>query len=239
MCMRLFEAVQVGDLAAAQAAVAGGASVRAHNGAGDVPLQSACLGGHLDIAQWLHSEGAPVDGAFSDGEPLHRACSEGHLDVAQWLQREGASVNATDDNGITPLHKACINGRLEIAQWLHRAGASLNTTDKDGRTPLHLACVCGELETANWLCCAGADATLKDTYGNTPAQLLQRHARTAQLDQQELRITLACLVQRAQAQGPLPSTAALVQARKLTLLRFACRWLDAAHPAGLGCRADP
>jgi len=237
--MRLFEAVGAGDLAAAQAAVAGGASVRAQDGDGDEPLHCACLGGHLDIAQWLHSEGAPVDGAFSDGEPLHRACSEGHLGVAQWLQREGASVNATDDNGITPLHKACIYGRLEIAQWLHRAGASLNATDKDGRTPLHLACAFGELETADWLCSAGADATFKDTDGNTPAQLLQRHARDSQLDQQALRSTLACLVRRSQAQGPLPSTAALVQARKLTLLRFACRWLDAAHPAGLGCRADP
>jgi len=35
---------------------------------------------------------------------------------------------------------------------------------------------------------------------------LQCHTRTVQLDQQALRSTLACLVRRAQAQGPLPCT---------------------------------
>ena len=75
--------------------------------------------------------------------------------------------------------------------------------------PLHHACYYGRLEMISWLCSAGADATLKANDGSTPAQLLQRHARTAQLDQQALRSTLACLVRRAQAQGPLPCTATL------------------------------
>eukprot|EP00964_Phaeocystis_antarctica_P037843 scaffold21634_cov63-Phaeocystis_antarctica.AAC.5 len=113
---RLFEAVWAGDLAAAQAAVADGASARAQDGDGGTPLHNACDKGHLDIAQWLHSLGASLDATDSDGEtPLHNACSWGHLDVAQWLHSAGASVEAIDSEGRTPLHEACYQGRLEIA----------------------------------------------------------------------------------------------------------------------------
>ena len=170
---RLIEAVEAGDLAAAQAAVANGASVRAQNVYGEEPLHVACYKGHLDIAQWLHSAGASVDTTYTGGwTPLHLACGHGHLDIAQWLNSAGASLDATStSNGNTPLHNACCQGHLEIAQWL---------------------------------CSAGTDATLKANDGNTPAQLLQCHARTAQLDKQALRSTLACLVRRAQAQGMPP-----------------------------------
>ena len=176
LAWRLFEAVETGDLAAVQAAVADGASV----------MQEFC-----------------------GQEPLHLASMHGHLDIAQWLHSAGASLDATDNQGGTPLHTACSKGHLDIAQWLHSAGASLNATHtSDGYTPLHNACCQGRLEIAQWLCSAGADATLKTNGGETPAQLLQRRARTLQLDQQALRSTLACLVRRAQAQGLLPNTIA-------------------------------
>ena len=176
---RLFDAVEEGDLAAAQAAVADGVGVRAQQ---------------------------------NGEEPLHLACDKGHLDIAQWLHSAGASLNATDSEGETPLHIACLQGHLSIAQWLLSAGASLDATSSDGYTPLHDTCIQGRLEIAQWLCSAGADATLKTNDGDTPAQLLQRPDRDVQLDQQALRSTLACLVRRAQAQGPLPCPAAPVQA---------------------------
>ena len=101
---------------------------------------------------------------------------------------------------------ACWEGRLDIAQWLHSEGASIDATDGDGETPLHYACRRGHLEIIQWLCSVGADATLRTNGGDTPAQLLQLRDRSSQLDQQALRSTLACLVRRAQAQGPLPCT---------------------------------
>ena len=253
---RLFEAVRVGDLAAAAAAVADGASVRAQGDDGaEEPLHLACFKGHLDIAQWLHSAGALVDATNSDGQTplqstcceghiarwlhgasasydatdtrpaidasdrhngwtMHLACSKGQLGIAQWLHSVGASVNATDSDGDTPFHDTCREGHLDFAQWLHSVGTTVDATNSEGQTPLHLACMIGNLEIAQWLCSAGADATLKTNGGSTPAQLLQRPDRTVQLDQQELRSTLACLVRQAQAQGPLPCPAATVQARK-------------------------
>eukprot|EP00964_Phaeocystis_antarctica_P059824 scaffold35582_cov48-Phaeocystis_antarctica.AAC.1 len=145
----------------------------------------------------------------------------GDLAAAQAAVADGASVRARDDDGGEPLHRACAYGHLDIAQWLHSAGASLDATDTVEWTPLHVACYCGQLEIAQWLCSAGADATLKTINGDTPAQLLQHHARTSQLDQQALRSTLACLTRGAQAQGPLPCSAAPVQALTPTPLRLA------------------
>ena len=181
------------------------------------PLHLACAKGHLDVAQWLHSVSASVNATNIEGEtPLHLACAKGHLEIAQWLQSAGASVNATSNVGNTPLHRACTRGHLAIAHWLLSVGASVNAANIGGCTPLHDACFDGRLGIAQWLCSVGADATLRINCGDTPAQLLQRPGRTAQLDQQALRGTLACLVQRAQAQGPLPCTTPSVPAFELT-----------------------
>ena len=194
----LFAAVQVGDLAAAQAAVANSAS-SVHALELSTPLQLACLEGHLDVAQWLHSVGAPLYAISSPG----------------W----------------TPLHQACFKGHLEVAQWLHSVGAPLNATDSspEGVSPLHQACSMGHLEMAQWLCSAGADATIKTSAGSTPAQLLQHYAHTAQVDEQALRSTLACLEPRAQVQGPLPCPGAGAHTNARCTLGVACR----AIPAGL------
>ena len=171
-------------------------------------LRAACSAGHLDIAQRLHSGGASVDAVDNEGRAsLYHACRHGHLDVAQWLHSVGATVNATGNAGYAPLHLACSRGHLDLAQWLHSAGASLDATaTSNGWAPLHIACFNGYLDITQWLCSVGANATLKTNDGRTPAQLLQQRARTVQFDQQALRSTLACLVRRAQAQGPLPCT---------------------------------
>ena len=142
---------------------------------------------------------------------LVQAVLVGDLAAAQAAVASGASVSAQ------ALCVACWEGRLDIAQWLHSEGASVDAIDGEGEAPLHQACMKGQLEIIQWLCSVGADATLRTNGGDTPAQLLQLRARSAQLDQQELRSTLACLVRRAQAQGPLPCPAAPAQALILTL----------------------
>ena len=133
---------------------------------------------------------------------LFDAMGAGDLAAAQAAVADGASVRVQNDDGQEPLHLACQDGNLAIAQWLHSEGASLDVSDSAEDTPLHAACWHGHLEIAQWLCSIGADATLKNSDGDTPAKLLQRPDRTAQLDPQALRSTLACLVRRAQAQGP-------------------------------------
>ena len=144
---------------------------------------------------------------------LHIACRQGQLEIAQGLHSTGASLDATDVNGDTPLHFACMSGHLDVARWLHSSGcASLDAANIIGWTPLHYACRSGLLEIAQLLCSLGADASFNDNDGHTPAQLLVSYSNG--LDEQALRSTLACLVRRAQAQGPLSCPAALVQALK-------------------------
>ena len=108
---RLSTALNAGDLAAAQAAVADGASVRAPNDDGEEPLHVACFMGHLEIAQWLHSEGASLDSSNANASldwnmmgwtPLHNACCQGHLEIAQWLCSAGADATLKANNGSTP-----------------------------------------------------------------------------------------------------------------------------------------
>ena len=76
--------MDAGDLTAAQAAVAGGASVRAQRVDGSEPLHVACHQGHAGIVQWLLSAGASLNATDGDKDtPLHFACAptEGDLDV--------------------------------------------------------------------------------------------------------------------------------------------------------------
>jgi ankyrin repeat protein len=99
-------------------------------------LHYACLKGHLDLAQWLHTAGASLDATDrAGGAPLHYACSGGRLDVAQWLHSAGASLDATDRAGLAPLHYACSWGHLDVAQWLCSAGADATLKTNVGSTP--------------------------------------------------------------------------------------------------------
>jgi hypothetical protein len=118
----LIEAVGKGDLAAAQAAVANSSSV--HPLELSIALQLACLGGHLDVAQWLHSLGAPLNAIQSPGwTPFHQACFNGHLAVAHWLHSVGAPINSTDSsrNGEAPLHPRL--ARRATLRWLSGSSA--------------------------------------------------------------------------------------------------------------------
>ena len=62
-------------------------------------------GPHLEVAQWLHSVGAPLNATDSSPEgeaPLHHACSMGHLEMAQWLCSAGADTTIKTSAGSTP-----------------------------------------------------------------------------------------------------------------------------------------
>jgi ankyrin repeat protein len=137
---RLYDALCVGNLAAAKAAKQAGAGVNHSDpslGDGKTPMNVACQFGHLELATWLHAAGAAVDCKDRSGwTPLYLACFYGHLQTVKWLVGAGAAVEHKDDP-LTPLRAACSHGHLEIAQWLHAQGATLEVTDKSGWAPMH------------------------------------------------------------------------------------------------------
>lgn len=90
------------------------------------PHALACQEGHLDVAQWLRTEGAAIDAADNDGDqPLMLACGNGHLHVAQWLHREGAPLDFKNSEGQSPLDVARRAGHWFLTLWLRQQGATL------------------------------------------------------------------------------------------------------------------
>ena len=61
-------------------------------------LHSAAQNGHLEVTQYLISQGAEVNQGDNDGvTALHSAAQNGHLDTTQYLISQGAEVNQGDN----------------------------------------------------------------------------------------------------------------------------------------------
>ena len=77
-----------------------GASISSLDEELHTPLFNACAAGNLQLAQWLHSEGAEMEQATSHdegcGTPFLVAVMNGDESVARWLAQVGAEVKAHD-----------------------------------------------------------------------------------------------------------------------------------------------
>ena len=83
---RFVKACEEGDLETARRLVTPQRVSRADS-IGSQPLHWACDNGHLEVARWLHAEGAAIDATTNYGEtPLWLAQSGGHTAVVDWLQ---------------------------------------------------------------------------------------------------------------------------------------------------------
>lgn len=69
----------------------------------------ACKFGHIDIVQYLHSQGAKI--SEDDNEALVEACINGHKIVVEYLLSNGANMYAQDNY---PIIAATMNGHLDI-----------------------------------------------------------------------------------------------------------------------------
>ncbi|MEY4463533.1 MAG: hypothetical protein RLZZ81_504 [Pseudomonadota bacterium] len=78
----------------------------------DTPLNSAARYGHYEVAEYLISKGAVVNGNKGAllGSPLYEAVSGKHLNVAKLLLEKGAVVDQRKA-GETPLHAVAKNVR--------------------------------------------------------------------------------------------------------------------------------
>ena len=76
------------------------------------PLEWACRKGHLDIVQFLVSEGGA---SVRAGAPVAWACYTNQLDIALWLVEVGGADPAANmkASGEQAVHRAASNGSLE------------------------------------------------------------------------------------------------------------------------------
>ncbi len=117
----LLIAAQLGDEAAARAALDGGASVESRDwhdeklsdvsSISKTALHFAAAGGHLGVVRLLLDRGADVNSTTMRGEtPLHLAATEGNAACAKLLLERGADVHASVTAGSTPLYYAAYGG---------------------------------------------------------------------------------------------------------------------------------
>jgi len=110
----------------------------------DFVFRWSCVNGRLEVAQWLHSQGANIH-AWDD-YAFRWSCKNGHLEVAQWLHSQGANIRTNDDYAFI---WSCMNDHLEVAQWLHSRGANIHAQDDH---TFIWCCKNGHPEVAQWLC---------------------------------------------------------------------------------------
>jgi ankyrin repeat protein len=189
----LFAAVQAGDLAQAEGAIAAGANVNSANPFHVTPLLEAAGQGHLEMARYLIDRGAQIDyTAMSEGSPLMLVAFIGRVEFIRLFVAAGANVNlALPSGGETALHMAAVTNKSAAASALLDAGADPNLHVKSGvttsmfdggaklwaETPFHYAAAYGDEEMIQAMLQAGADRAARNTHGETPLEYAGRHRR--------------------------------------------------------------
>ncbi|XP_055944745.1 serine/threonine-protein phosphatase 6 regulatory ankyrin repeat subunit B-like [Argiope bruennichi] len=125
-----------------------------------VPVHYAALGGHVDIVQFLITNGADINAKSSNGMmPLHLAARRGHYAVVDVLLRNGAYRNTSCADGLTPLSVAVIEGFIAISKLLIENHAVVDRNENSSRSPINLAARFGHYELVKMMlhkCYAGS-----------------------------------------------------------------------------------
>ncbi|MBU1042041.1 MAG: ankyrin repeat domain-containing protein [Proteobacteria bacterium] len=182
----LYAAIDRGDLARAQAAIAGGADVNAVHDR-DTMLCWALRNKNQEITKLLlqtprldvNKRGVSYD-SFGEWErtPLILAAHMGQAEIVALLLQRGASVNARDRTDSTPeargntaLIKAAQRDHTEVIRVLvtQGKGITVDAQTKEGHTPLSLVVEAEDLEAVKLLHSHGAKINHRN---NTGASML-------------------------------------------------------------------
>eukprot|EP00919_Chromeraceae_sp_WS-2016_P020884 GHVR01049562.1.p1 GENE.GHVR01049562.1~~GHVR01049562.1.p1 ORF type:complete len:536 (-),score=115.29 GHVR01049562.1:347-1954(-) len=142
---------------------------------GNTALHLACVGGHVDVIEYLIEKGANIHAVgFVKRRCLHKASFTGHLEVVQLLLEKGAhkDLEEPDEDGNTALQLACGGGRLEVVEELLRHRANPLAVGLLDRTALHMACRNDHVDVATLLLDrTKIDINARDEDGNTALHL--------------------------------------------------------------------
>ena len=165
----LMVACSRGDLARAEALIAGGADVNARDRFGHTALMYAATAGHAGVVEMLLSYGSDA-GAKNQNKltAFELATARGHRAVADLL-RDARFFHAARD------------GDVRLLTQMIDSGMNVNTTYAGGWTALMTAALYDRHEVAAALIARGADARLQNDTGWTALLIAQRkgHTRTA------------------------------------------------------------
>ena len=179
--LRLVDAVQNRDTAAARALVQEGIAVNATQADGTTALHWAARWDQVDVVDLLLQAGANVNAANRYRiTPLSLACTNGNAAIVAKLLGAGAKPNAATPDGETPLMTAARTGNAKVVTLLLASGADPNATETwRGQTALMWAAAEKNAAAAQVLIEGGADVGARSTGGMTP---LLFAARTGDVD---------------------------------------------------------
>ncbi|KAJ6784959.1 hypothetical protein PWT90_01758 [Aphanocladium album] len=122
-------------------------------------LQIAASMGHLNIVQWLVSQGVSTN---TRDNPLIAAAHGGHLDIVKWLLDRGTEVAFNYDKVLfgrgSAIAAAAGAGSLGIVRLLAENGANVDFPGEE--TALYAAAQGGHLDVVRFLLANGADVHL-------------------------------------------------------------------------------
>ncbi|CAK7330617.1 unnamed protein product [Dovyalis caffra] len=155
----LLEAARYDDIDDITSLASSGISLDSKDSLGRTALHMAAANGHLDIVEYLISQGVlRVHRSFSFSglwglwvldavERARQNCiSWKHLWSNPLLCIPSYDLNASNEEKNTPLHWACLNGHIEVVKKLILAGASLGILNSHERTPMDEAVTWGKLD---------------------------------------------------------------------------------------------
>ena len=115
-------------------------------------LEEACVGGHLDVVQWIFEFRPYTTDEFQSNVNIANAisCDYGHVAILKWLfTTYHSQINFWAFCG------ACAHGHLDIVKWI---ASNKHYTKHDISTECYsafrLACANGHLSIAKWLTAA-------------------------------------------------------------------------------------
>jgi ankyrin repeat protein len=172
----LFVAIESGDVAAARAALAGGARIDALDSTHRTALSAAARRGDVAMTTALLDAGAEIDATDPIGfTALMEAARDGHAEVVALLLERGADLaHRAAANGLelSALHLAAAAGRPDTVRLLVQRGAPIDALDSELATPL-LWATNQQPEIAVLLVQLGADADLAPKEGQSPRRIAE------------------------------------------------------------------
>lgn len=127
-------------------------------------LHVAARRGHLDIVDYLVTQGGVDPRAqIDDGaDALHLAVTFNRPNVVKYLVSHGADIEARDKHGCTASYRAAQVGSVDILKYLVGQGANIHAKSLVGWTLLHTAAKNGHLDVARYLLSQGANLHARD-----------------------------------------------------------------------------
>jgi len=168
------QAIKNGELDRVKALITADAGlVNRKDEAGNAPLHYAAAAGSIEIAEFLLSKGADINGQNKRANtPLHEAIENRKADAAKFLIDKGADVRKENALKETPLARAAYSALTDVAERLIAKGAEIDARNTYQRTPfLIVARESGNVDFGRLLLKNGAGINLKDQSNWTPLAL--------------------------------------------------------------------